>query len=131
VTASKTKREPLSIRIKDYIMRYIRVKASVLGVRTNILIEDALKQLLEKIETIERMKAFSLIFNPVKAKRIRITVMINENIAKQAHELAKELDVFFAEVVEAAIILTIREDLKDMKSGKLSKFWSKPYLRSR
>ncbi len=103
---SDIQRQPLPMRIKVHIMQYVRVKASVLGMSSNILIEDALIKLLKKTRNMSKLDAYRLIRSPVKMRRIPITTTIQDRVLSEARELAKKLDVLFAEVVEVAIAET-------------------------
>jgi hypothetical protein len=109
------------MRIKVHIMQYVRVKASVLGMSSNILIEDALIKLLKKTRNMSKLDAYRLIRSPVKMRRIPITTTIQDRVLSEARELAKKLDVLFAEVVEVAIAETIYRDAEKMRAGKLPK----------
>lgn len=118
---SATQREPLPMRIEENTMKYMKIKASVLGVNYNSLIEDALIKFLKKTRNMSKMEVYKLILSPLKVKRIPISTTIQGSILDEARELAKKSGGLFAEVVEAAITDTIHKDAEDMRAGKLSK----------
>lgn len=100
-------------------MQYTKVKASVLGLTPNMLIEDALIKLLEKTSKMKLIEEQRLKARIDKIKRIPISLMINEIVTIKARLLAKNLDVPFVVIIEAALQNMVNSDVDDIKTGKL------------
>lgn len=118
----------LSMRIAEHTMRFLRVRASVLGDSPNVYIEEAMKNLLEMTRDMKRIKTFGLVSNPAKAKRIPISIMIKKEVIEQVRTLAKCVDVPFAEVTEKAIAIMIHSDMDKIRAGQAGKLDCKVIL---
>lgn len=109
----------LSMKIKEHILKYVKIKAATMGLNANILIEDAMSKLLDFTKQMDRMDVYALAASPVKSKRVPLTTMIDEDILNKTRALAKNLDVPFAQVVEAALFREIRKDMDAIRAGTL------------
>lgn len=119
---SDIQREPLSMRVKWHVVKYVVVKASVLGISYNTLLENALIKFLDTTRNMSKMDVYKLCCSPVKipVRRMPITTTIQSSIQYRAKALAKTLGVLFAEVVEAALQDRVYADLDDIKTGRLN-----------
>jgi hypothetical protein len=116
---SETERVHISMKIKEYILKYVKIKAATQSINTNILIEGAMVKLLDATRQMDKLDIYALVSSPIKSKRVPLTTMIDKNVLADTRAMAKRVDVAFAQVVETALVRYLSAELADLTSRKI------------
>ena len=123
-TATKTKtkieRVPVTLRLKPYIMQYLRIKAAVNAVKTNIVVENALAQLILSKDKLNVAQDHAFLMWSANADRAKYTLTISPQILGHLRRLARQANTQISLTAEAALVAAIYRDIALADSGTLA-----------
>ena len=123
-TATKTKtkieRVPVTLRLKPYIMQYLRIKAATNEEKANIIVENALAQLILSKDKLNVAQDHAFLMWSANAGRAKYTLTISTQILGHLRMIARQANTQISLTAEAALVAEIYRDIALADSGTLA-----------
>lgn len=120
IKKNKTKRTPVTIRLKPYVMQYLQIKAAANEEKANIIVENALAQLILSKNRLNIAQDHAYLMWSANAGREKYTLNISPQILGHLRRLARQANTQISLTAEAALVAAIYRDIALADSGTLA-----------